>query len=1115
LTKAFLVGADLNGAWLYGTVLSNADLSMADLRDVNFQQARLNGANFTDADIRGAEFVETVFRGFTPGQLYSTASYKSGDLTGIDFRSNNLGGWNFAGKNLTNAGFQDARLTNADFTGAVVKGAVFIDSGLTASQLYATASYQSGDLTGIKLALNDLSGWDFAGKNLTNANLGESNLTNTDFTGANVRSISLSDTVSHGFTAEQLYSTASYQARDLTGIFLGWPLPHLSNDLSGWNFAGQNLTNAYFSTTTLTNTDFTNAEVRGAAFFDTTTRGFTAAQLYSTASYKAGDLTGIRFGYQFSYNSDTDLSGWSFSGINLTGADFANVRLSNADFTGASVYRANFASTTSRGFTADQFYSTSTYQSGDLSGIIFGAFWVDGEGNNLSGWTFADKNLTGARFYKTILNNADFRGAILHRTDFYLATLTGANFGAADVRGASPNLDGSITTNMIWPDGNIHGLDLAGTRSLIVRNYDGDRFANMIPIVVEQRLNMDATSTLRMLFEASAWGSTISFTPNIPVVFGGTLELDFAAGVNVDSQNGRTIRIFDWTGVTPIGTFNNLVSPYEWDLSKLYTTGEVTLLPVPGLLGDFNNDGLVDAADYVAWRERGGSQDDYNVWRSNFGSRSFTIRIPGDYDGNGAVDATDYAVWRNGFGQIGPGLAADGNRDGTVDLLDYHLWQAHFGQAAAGSSTSSIESFAGVPEPHTSLLVGLALMQLFYERNHLRIHSRRRFLNRRQQRELSPNRGLRRQSTVTASLLSLCSPVQKSVNSMVFRNPLAVVLLLTLLAADLAPQASAEPPMMLRWEIEATIISKDDPNGIFPDVRLGDPVRGTLMYDAARESDCYSLACWLGGRDQYVHPRWLEVVSMLIDNPRTGGEYRFTMDLTGNWADLLVGVELVDVDVEEYFVVAAQSVISPSPLFTGETPVVLIGLGKVPPEMLDFSPPTELNLDDWPYAKLVFADLNLEDVGGTRLEAEIFSLTSIPVPSLAGDYNYDGAVDGKDYYGWKSSYESWTELYADGNGDGIVDAADYVVWRDNVVTGGSVAAVTEPPVTTVAAPEPGTLPLAMLAVVAFMRRVPRSESTITVWENAEGARLNSPGSRSAPWGTNHSCRCYAEGVTRP
>lgn len=47
-------------------------------------------------------------------------------------------------------------------------------------------------------------------------------------------------------------------------------------------------------------------------------------------------------------------------------------------------------------------------------------------------------------------------------------------------------------------------------------------------------------------------------------------------------------------------------------------------LPPAGLDGDFNNDGSVDAADYVVWRKGflGGTfdQEDYNAWRSNFGA---------------------------------------------------------------------------------------------------------------------------------------------------------------------------------------------------------------------------------------------------------------------------------------------------------------------------------------------------------------------------------------------------------------------------------------------------------------------------------------------------------------
>jgi hypothetical protein len=39
--------------------------------------------------------------------------------------------------------------------------------------------------------------------------------------------------------------------------------------------------------------------------------------------------------------------------------------------------------------------------------------------------------------------------------------------------------------------------------------------------------------------------------------------------------------------------------------------------------GDFNQDGTVDAADYVVWRKGVGTtytQDDYDAWRANFGT---------------------------------------------------------------------------------------------------------------------------------------------------------------------------------------------------------------------------------------------------------------------------------------------------------------------------------------------------------------------------------------------------------------------------------------------------------------------------------------------------------------
>jgi hypothetical protein len=53
-----------------------------------------------------------------------------------------------------------------------------------------------------------------------------------------------------------------------------------------------------------------------------------------------------------------------------------------------------------------------------------------------------------------------------------------------------------------------------------------------------------------------------------------------------------------------------------------------TSVTTPMLTGDFNNNGVVDAADYVLWRDGGTLQndptpgvqpEDYGVWRANFG----------------------------------------------------------------------------------------------------------------------------------------------------------------------------------------------------------------------------------------------------------------------------------------------------------------------------------------------------------------------------------------------------------------------------------------------------------------------------------------------------------------
>lgn len=77
--------------------------------------------------------------------------------------------------------------------------------------------------------------------------------------------------------------------------------------------------------------------------------------------------------------------------------------------------------------------------------------------------------------------------------------------------------------------------------------------------------------------------------------------------------------------------------------------------------------------------------------------------LAGDYNDDGIVDAADYTVWRDSFGQTGTGLAADGDGSGEVDQADYALWTASYG-STSGPSLSTSNSQA-VPEPTGALLL--------------------------------------------------------------------------------------------------------------------------------------------------------------------------------------------------------------------------------------------------------------------------------------------------------------------------------------------------------------------------------------------------------------------------
>jgi hypothetical protein len=87
--------------------------------------------------------------------------------------------------------------------------------------------------------------------------------------------------------------------------------------------------------------------------------------------------------------------------------------------------------------------------------------------------------------------------------------------------------------------------------------------------------------------------------------------------------------------------------------------------------------------------------------------------LPGDYNLNGIVDAADYTVWRDSLGQMVEFFdGADGNGDGEINAEDYALWKSNYGQTAPMGSGSAATATATVPEPASAVLALLCTFAL-------------------------------------------------------------------------------------------------------------------------------------------------------------------------------------------------------------------------------------------------------------------------------------------------------------------------------------------------------------------------------------------------------------------
>jgi hypothetical protein len=203
--------------------------------------------------------------------------------------------------------------------------------------------------------------------------------------------------------------------------------------------------------------------------------------------------------------------------------------------------------------------------------------------------------------------------------------------------------------------------------------------------------NLTADQLEAALSGATSFGDerVLTIDGNYSQASGATLEVEIAGG---NAFNKLLV-----TGSAVLGG----------DLSVSLATGFMPqasdvfeILEAAALISQFGN--AAPGARIAAAGGAGSFVVDYDYTNDRVTLSDFAMLLPGDFNSNGIVDAADYTVWRNGLGS-------------TYTQDDYNVWRDHFGQTAGSGSSASTN--ATVPEPASVLLLLMGVLAILARRS--------------------------------------------------------------------------------------------------------------------------------------------------------------------------------------------------------------------------------------------------------------------------------------------------------------------------------------------------------------------------------------------------------------
>ncbi len=210
----------------------------------------------------------------------------------------------------------------------------------------------------------------------------------------------------------------------------------------------------------------------------------------------------------------------------------------------------------------------------------------------------------------------------------------------------------------------------------------------------------------RAEYSSNAGGVRVIYDASVP-----TANASYRGRISFGGSRGVSTALHELGHVFGVGTYEpiwtNLISGGKWQGTVANT-----------LLEEFDGGGMVNADGSHFWpyglnysnedsienrrrhvRMVGALRADMRLRNGN------ASEVVGDYNNDGVTDAADYTVWRDRLGEA-TSLVND-RTIGSVDAVDYAWWRRAYGNVA------SINATIAVPEPKTTatlLFAGLAVI---------------------------------------------------------------------------------------------------------------------------------------------------------------------------------------------------------------------------------------------------------------------------------------------------------------------------------------------------------------------------------------------------------------------